>query len=901
MDREYFFLHKNGEVPTGLPDNIKLVPYGDDYSDLPEFLEDMAQERLKAKIENNPIIGRTITSQKADSYGLSEYHYSNEYLKFCGRKVELARLDNFAETDRMFQWWALTGQGGAGKSRLAFEFLRRCQVNWFGFFLNFNASEDMVKQFCPFNDTLIIVDYVKGNEKQIAKIVSLLIDQFKPLEYKLRLLFLERDNLLMSGSWYDSLLSAFDVFHRSEFKEAEYNIDFITRKHRFLYLDDLDDEAVVELIGDICEKKGFPVDRNRDKKLKEDYARKFEQLKFRPLFLQIFVEAWINNGCIAVEYTNYRSLLDVVIKREQERILQILNGDISVFNALILLIIRASISDGLKFRELEALYPEEWNVVRNFAKTHSLSGKQKIEYLQSILSDTTQALDDMEDELKPLYPDIIKEYMFLYYLDTDDIQNLSEELWNHCPIEYNMFLSRCIMDFQGDRDLIDFIRKASDDHTNLNAMKVRLSLLSYKIIHNIDEGNSFMHLAIDEYKYWSDILADDTNREIVLQGLYQCVWQFFGWSMSKNCFEAIDQIYDFKCDGKLQSVRARYLIEFAHYLIEENCVDSAQSILKQAFTVINLVDDGEDKTDLQLSLWRESMVSHIYYKRWNVVETLHAAIYDSLDWENEKQVEHYAYICFSGASLCLHMMEWVHMLTFADWLQDLAEDYGGQTRKIYFNDKVHYYYLHAKLMRVESISITTHLTGLGEYGLQMTDSLIEEIEHNEMIADFAGLLVGAKALKVGTDDNISDSDVKDYFKEADDLLDKYPDNALLASKAICLWRTAYEFQYKQKTPKSVVDKSYALVLRFAEDEDVLSEFFEMLKDSTEVNNWYNYTGNKGIVNGLIRHHMETYLYPQQPDGEQYKRAHKKIGANDPCPCGSGKKFKKCCRGNGKYD
>ena len=27
----------------------------------------------------------------------------------------------------------------------------------------------------------------------------------------------------------------------------------------------------------------------------------------------------------------------------------------------------------------------------------------------------------------------------------------------------------------------------------------------------------------------------------------------------------------------------------------------------------------------------------------------------------------------------------------------------------------------------------------------------------------------------------------------------------------------------------------------------------------------------------------------------------KIGVNDPCPCGSGKKFKKCCRGNGRYD
>jgi len=28
--------------------------------------------------------------------------------------------------------------------------------------------------------------------------------------------------------------------------------------------------------------------------------------------------------------------------------------------------------------------------------------------------------------------------------------------------------------------------------------------------------------------------------------------------------------------------------------------------------------------------------------------------------------------------------------------------------------------------------------------------------------------------------------------------------------------------------------------------------------------------------------------------ESYKRDEKKVGRNDPCPCGSGKKFKKCC-------
>ncbi|HHT70264.1 MAG TPA: hypothetical protein GX016_01630, partial [Firmicutes bacterium] len=32
--------------------------------------------------------------------------------------------------------------------------------------------------------------------------------------------------------------------------------------------------------------------------------------------------------------------------------------------------------------------------------------------------------------------------------------------------------------------------------------------------------------------------------------------------------------------------------------------------------------------------------------------------------------------------------------------------------------------------------------------------------------------------------------------------------------------------------------------------------------------------------------------PQQP----YRRQGKKIERNDPCPCGSGKKYKKCCGG-----
>ena len=37
-----------------------------------------------------------------------------------------------------------------------------------------------------------------------------------------------------------------------------------------------------------------------------------------------------------------------------------------------------------------------------------------------------------------------------------------------------------------------------------------------------------------------------------------------------------------------------------------------------------------------------------------------------------------------------------------------------------------------------------------------------------------------------------------------------------------------------------------------------------------------------------------------PDTKTIRKMHK-IGANELCPCGSGKKFKKCCRGNGRFD
>lgn len=48
---------------------------------------------------------------------------------------------------------------------------------------------------------------------------------------------------------------------------------------------------------------------------------------------------------------------------------------------------------------------------------------------------------------------------------------------------------------------------------------------------------------------------------------------------------------------------------------------------------------------------------------------------------------------------------------------------------------------------------------------------------------------------------------------------------------------------------------------------------------------------------LLTEERRKELYKQERNSGTVKRSEKKIGRNDPCPCGSGKKYKQCCGRN----
>jgi len=406
----------------------------------------MAQ--IGAKIEYKNSFMEMIDRTKQKAYNRVPFHYLNPAIRFHGREEEMAALDAFREDDRQVLFSVLTGSGGAGKSRLLFEYTKDCEYETEWEFAYLTAGQ--VKQLSLFHEfyfmknLFLIIDYAGGQAEEIGKWLYAVCQCSEDwLPPKLRIILLERQGTLYDDRksellphWMERLLGSGERQIRLE--EIAY---YFTEKSYgyFLDLQELPDETLLEIVRDYAgECSG-----ERDNISCESIINKAKAVSnlsgVTPLTV-LLVEDFILSAS-ATHDLEYQELFDNAVKKWEMSWQQTLcDNDPELFQAVELLLIystavgRISIKDTLPSYYLQALERLlELETDRVIAIICGINGS-----------------DQFDEYINPLEPDLIGEYYFLEYIRRRRLQKkkldmLLLPLWRNS--DFAEFLERCYDDF----------------------------------------------------------------------------------------------------------------------------------------------------------------------------------------------------------------------------------------------------------------------------------------------------------------------------------------------------------------------------------------------------------------------------------------------------------------------
>lgn len=90
-------------------------------------------------------------------------------------------------------------------------------------------------------------------------------------------------------------------------------------------------------------------------------------------------------------------------------------------------------------------------------------------------------------------------------------------------------------------------------------------------------------------------------------------------------------------------------------------------------------------------------------------------------------------------------------------------------------------------------------------------------------------------------------------------------------------------------------KMLALEAQFRDNEEIVKDIINGVDEELDL---YNEARISNMLNKFIKN-IPLWKYKgatinQIEDSNKKAETEQKVGRNDPCPCGSGKKFKKCC-------
>lgn len=338
---------------------------------------------------------------------LNTFHFIHQWLGFIGRTAEEERLAVFLHTPGVFRWWAVVGDGGVGKSRLAQHIAQTYgDQGWDAGFLtgNWLSSNEHYKNWTPDRPTLLILDYAAKHHAELNDFVRHMRDL--PARFPVRLLILDRRG--SSGAWFRDLAfpdGGSDEMGRSAARILLYSEDGAApspaasiRDKDFLLLEPFSDrDRQRRTLKTSLEQLGKSAELPEDEAFWEDVARITEN--GRPLFLQLMAVMIAETSTDLNEVTR-DGLLDLMIEHDKERHWRALASEDADLTRLMKAIAFITLCRGL-------------HVSENHEALMEIAGCKK-EALPDLVDNCEKVLPgDGEGRLGPLAPDLLGERFLL--------------------------------------------------------------------------------------------------------------------------------------------------------------------------------------------------------------------------------------------------------------------------------------------------------------------------------------------------------------------------------------------------------------------------------------------------------------------------------------------------------
>lgn len=388
---------------------------------------------------------RPNTINKPKKSLINPFHFRSESIDFVGRDEQIDQLFQFCSSEPDIQWWAITGVGGIGKSRLAYEFAKSLNENiWDSMMLSTYDYESLqMKSANIKKNTFIVLDYVQQNIRDIGKWLYALSEN--EFHYKVRVILLERQGKSYKTSkWIERLNERnceYDVLINTCYNPS-LNLD-----PPFLVLSSLSRENLVSISQNYSDYNNVIIDDSTI----QDIIKQLSILDpgfNRPLYLIFLIDTWLCNGNLSK--WNKTFILDNVLTRELHRIKLIIKNVIDddlLIKAYFNVLVYATIMDGLKYpNEFKCVCSDELKVFEESIKYYR---KDIFELFRQVGFLT----EDNEGNLlfEGLKPDLLGEYFIFSYNKNTAINNIVQQSLAFPLRAYN-FYHRLLDDYSAETD-----------------------------------------------------------------------------------------------------------------------------------------------------------------------------------------------------------------------------------------------------------------------------------------------------------------------------------------------------------------------------------------------------------------------------------------------------------------